>query len=291
MKPAPFDYLAPTSVSEALDLLAERGEDAKILAGGQSLVPLLNFRLAKPATLIDINRLDTLSGVRRTDGVLSIGALTRQRDGAQSDTIQKHVPLLVEAIEYIGHPAIQNRGTIGGSLAHADPAAELPVAALALEAEFQLQRTAGSRAVPAEAFNLGYLTTAMQPDELMVEATFRIPPAGTGWCFTEVARRHGDFALVAVAVLLGVQAGQVSFARVALGGVGPAPLRATAAENALLGQPPSAELFAQVGALAAEGLETEEDLHASADYRRHLASVLVKRALATAQTRVGRQDA
>jgi CO/xanthine dehydrogenase FAD-binding subunit len=286
VKPVAFDYLAPRETSEALALLAAYGTDAKVLAGGQSLVPLMNFRLARPSYLVDINPIDALSGIERCDGYVQIGATTRQRDATIHPLVREQLPILAEAIGYIGHVAIQNRGTVGGSIAHADPAAELPVVALALDAQLHLERKGRKRSVPAEQFFKGFLTTVLEPDELLTAASFCVPPAGTGWCFSEVARRYGDFALVTVAILLYLdQSGRVASARVALGGVGPAPVRARAAEQALIGELPTDDLFRAAAAGVGDDLEPEDDIHASAGYRRHLAGVLVRRALTTARSR------
>ncbi|HYY89615.1 MAG TPA: xanthine dehydrogenase family protein subunit M [Chloroflexota bacterium] len=278
--------MAPRGQAEALDQLATHGWDAKVLAGGQSLVPLMNFRLARPAVLVDINRISELEGVRGSDGRVTIGALTRQRDALRHPLVRQRLPLLADAIAYIGHPAIQNRGTVGGSLAHADPAAELPVVALALDAQLHVASARRKRTIAAADFTLGYLTTALAPDELLTSVSFTVPPVDSGWSFLEVARRHGDFALVAVAAVLGFSgSGRLTWARVALGGVGPVPLRATAAEDLLVGNPVSDRLFEVAADAARQAVEPEDDIHASADYRRHLAGVLVRRALDRASSR------
>ncbi len=287
MKPAPFSLFRPKSVDEALRLLQTHGAEAKVLAGGQSLVPLMNFRLAQPRNLVDLNGVEGLSEIRIDDRSVSLGAIVRQRDVERSASIAERLPILREAIEQVAHPAIRNRGTIGGSLVHADPAAELPLLAVALDATFHLQSVRGKRSVAAGDFYQGYLVTDIATDELLVEVDFRFPPPGVGWCFTEIARRHGDFAVVAVAVLLGLDRdGRVDFARVALGGVGPAPLRMTAAEDVLVGEKPGAELYRRAGDAAAQATEPLTDIHASSGYRRHVAGVLVRRALATAESRV-----
>lgn len=288
MKPAPFDYQAPRSLPGALRALADYGADAKVLAGGQSLVPLMNFRLARPACLVDLNGVDVLAGIEQVDGRVEIGTMTRQRDVEQSEALRRSLPLLAEAVGFIGHPAIRNRGTFGGSLAHADPAAELPVVAVALDAQMILERTGSQRIVPAEQFFVDYLATALEPDEVLTRVILPVPGAGTGWSFLEIARRHGDFALVAVAAQLGLdEVGRVASARIALGGVGPRPVRASSTERALMGEEPGEHLFRAAGVAAAAELEPDEDLHASADYRRHLAEVLVRRALGQALARCG----
>jgi carbon-monoxide dehydrogenase medium subunit len=287
MKPAPFNLLRPRSVDEALALLQAHGDDAKILAGGQSLVPLMNFRLAQPRNLIDLNGVRGLDEIKLSDQTLSLGAMVRQRDVERSPAIAERLPILREAIEQVAHPAIRNRGTVGGSLVHADPSAELPLLAVALDAIFHLRSARARRSVAARDFYQGYLITDIAPDELLVEIDLCLPPPACGWCCTEIARRHGDFALVAVAVLLGRGTdGRVDFARVALGGVGPAPLRATAAEEALSGNRPEAETFQRAAEAAAQEVEPPADIHASSGYRRHLTTVLVRRALAVAAGRI-----
>src|ERR671922_1988978 len=229
MKPAPFSLFRPKSLNEALNLLRSHGDEAKVLAGGQSLVPLMNFRLAQPRWLVDLNAVEGLSEIKIEDRTLTLGTMVRQRDVEQSLAIAERLPILREAIEQVGYPAIRNRGTVGGSLVHADPAAELPLLSVALDAIFQLQSLRGKRSVAARDFYQGYLVTDIAADELLIEISVPLPPPGAGWCFTEVARRHGDFAIVATAILLGLDRDRrVNFARVALGGVGPAPTRETA---------------------------------------------------------------
>ena len=287
MKPAPFNLFRPKSVDEALALLHSHGDDAKVLAGGQSLVPLMNFRLAQPQNLIDLNLVEGLDQIKFDDQTLSLGTMVRQRDVERSASIVERLPILREAIEQVGHPAIRNRGTVGGSLAHADPSAELPLLAVALDATFRLRSAQASRSVAAKDFYHGYLLTDIAPDELLVATDFHMPPADCGWCCTEIARRHGDFAIVAVAVLLDCgQDRTIDFASVAVGGAGPAPLRVTAAEEALVGERLGAEVFRRAGEIAAQAVEPPADIHASSGYRRHLTGVLVRRALATAESRI-----
>jgi len=287
MKPAPFNLFRPKSVDEALALLHSHGDDAKVLAGGQSLVPLMNFRLAQPQNLIDLNLVEGLDQIKFDDQTLSLGAMVRQRDVERSASIVEHLPILREAIEQVGHPAIRNRGTVGGSLAHADPSAELPLLAVALDATFRLRSAQASRSVAAKDFYHGYLLTDIAPDELLVATDFHMPPADCGWCCTEIARRHGDFAIVAVAVLLDCRQDRtIDFARVAVGGAGPAPLRVAAAEEALVGERLGGEVFRRAGEIAAQAVEPPADIHASSGYRRHLTGVLVRRALATAESRI-----
>ncbi|HKA32661.1 MAG TPA: xanthine dehydrogenase family protein subunit M, partial [Candidatus Binatia bacterium] len=287
LKPAPFHLHRPTSVDKALGLLQSYRDEAKVLAGGQSLVPLMNFRLAQPRHLIDVNGVEGLDKIAIDDQILSLGAMVRQRDVERSPAIAERLPILIEAIAQVGHPAIRNRGTVGGSLVHADPAAELPLLAVALDASFHLRSARAGRSIAARDFYRGYLLTDIAPDELLVGVDFRLPPAVSGWCLSEIARRRGDFALVAAAVVLGLDRdGRIAFARLALGGVGPAPLRLEAAEAALLGERPGAELFQRAADIAAQAVDPPSDIHASSNYRRHIAGVLVRRGLGVAERRV-----
>lgn len=287
MKPAPFNLLRPRNVEEALALLQSYRAEAKVLAGGQSLVPLMNFRLAQPHNLIDLNEVVGLNEIKVDERSLTLGAMVRQREVEQSPIIAARLPILREAIAQVAHPAIRNRGTVGGSLVHADPAAELPLLAIALDAIFHLRSARGSRSVAAKDFYQGYLLTDIAPDELLVRIDFRLPPAACGWCCSEITRRHGDFAIVAVAVVLGLGGDRrIAFARVALGGVGPAPLRVEAAEAALLGERPGAEPFRRAADIAAQAVDPPSDIHASSSYRRHVAGVLVRRGLSVAESRV-----
>jgi CO/xanthine dehydrogenase FAD-binding subunit len=283
MKLPPFEYEAPTTVAEAVDLLAEHGDEASVLAGGQSLIPLLALRLARPAVLIDINGIDELSGVSVIDGQVAIGAMTREYVAEASGTVAGTLPLLAAALPLIGHEAIRSRGTIGGSLAHADPAAELPAVARALDAEFVVRGPAGTRVIPAAQWFEGYLTTARRPDELLVEVRF---PAAAGpdmgVSFEEVARRHGDFAIVGLAASLMMSGGVIGEARLAFAGVSDVPVRATAAEDLLAGQTPSAELFDEAARRATEDLDPPGDLHGSPDYRKTVAAAVVRRGLRAA---------
>jgi len=280
MKPPAFRYFAPSTLEEALELRAEHGSDSAVLAGGQSLVPLLNLRLAFPAVVIDLGRVEELSGIRSAAGVLAVGAMTRQREVERSDLVRERAPLVAQAVRQIGHPAIRNRGTIGGSLAHADPAAELPAAAVALGAELVVRSTSGERAIPADGFFRSYLTTALEPDELLVEV--RLPTVTGGSSFHEVARRYGDFALVGAAAVVDVNGGAIRDARLVLMGVGPKPVRATAAEAMLRNLQPSEAAFTEAARHAVAGLEPTSDIHASSDYRRRAAAVLARRALVEA---------
>jgi len=287
VKPARFDYFDPTSLPETLDLLARYGEEGKILAGGQSLLPLLYLRLAQPRYLIDINRVAALSYLRREGDTLVIGALTRQRAVERSPLVQAGWPLVVEAVRQVGHSQIRNRGTFGGSVAHADPAAEIPAVVAALDGVMRVASTQGERTLTADEFFLTYLTTALEPTELLVEVRLPSPPARSGWAFLEVSRRHGDFALAGVACLLALEPDgrHIAAARLAFTGVGGTPLRARAAEAALIGEVASPALFARAGELAQAAAEPDSDVHASAEYRRHLVGVLTRRGLARAHER------
>jgi carbon-monoxide dehydrogenase medium subunit len=287
VKPAPFEYLAPGSREEALEALRRFGSDGKLLAGGQSLVPLLAMRVARPSVIIDLNRIPDLAFVKPSRGGLAIGAMTRQRAAEQDPVIAARAPLLREALRWIGHPQIRNRGTVGGSLAHADPSAELPAVAAILGARFVLASGRGERIVDAESFFTGYLTTTIEPDELLTEVRLPPQPPDAGWAFTEVARRHGDFALVGVAVLLHCgDDRRCAEARLAFIGVGPGPVRVRDAESALVGRRITHAATAEVERIVASALDPEGDIHASADYRRHVAGVLAARAVTQAAGRV-----
>jgi carbon-monoxide dehydrogenase medium subunit len=285
MKPAPFEYYRASTLDDAVALLTKHGSDAKALAGGQSLLPLMKLRLARPAALVDLNRLRELAYVRREDGVLAFGALARLSE-LQSPTVRSLAPMLAAAARHIGHPAIRHRGTICGSLAHADPAAELPVLALTLGAELRVTGSAGERTIAARDFFVGALTTSLRPGEVLREARFPGLAPGVGWSFMELARRHGDYALVSVAIVLRADAnGRVSEARIALGSVADRPVRCDAAERALVGEAGRRVAFEAVAATAAAPLDPPSDVHGSGAYRRRLAAVLVERALAEAWSR------
>ena len=279
MKLPHVDYEAPTEVSEAVELLAEHADEASVLAGGQSLIPLLALRLAHPAVLIDINGIDELSGVSAARGWVAVGAMTREYMAETSETLADTVPLLTAALPLIGHEAIRSRGTVGGSLAHADPAAELPAVARALDAEFVVRGPGGERVIPAAEWFEGYLTTSRGPDELLTEVRFPAAGPGTGVSFQEVARRHGDFAMVGLATSVTLSDGVISDARLAFAGVSDVPSRATAAEELLAGQRPSAELFDEAARRAAADIDPPADLHGSAEYRKKVAAALVRRGL------------
>jgi len=282
MKLPHFDYEAPKTVSEAVELLAEHLDEASVLAGGQSLIPLLAMRLAYPAVLIDINGIAELSGVSAANGWVTIGAMTREYVAEDSETVAGTVPLLAAALPLIGHEAIRSRGTIGGSLAHADPAAELPAVARALDAEFVVRGQSGERVVPAAEWFEGFLTTSRRPDELLVEVRFPAAERGTGISFQEVARRHGDFAIVGLAASLTLSGGAISDARLAFSGVSDVPVRAVGAEDLLVGEGPSPELFDEAARRATDDIDPPADLHGSSDYRRKVAGALARRGLRAA---------
>ena len=284
MKPASFEYHDPTTLSEVTALLGGLGEDARVLAGGQSLVPLMNFRLARPAHLVDLNRVAELEFLSVEGGELRIGAMTRQRALERSGEVAAGWPLLREATGYIGHVQIRNRGTVGGSLAHAFPSAELPVAMVTLDAALVLQGEGGERTVAAEDFVLGTMTTVLEPGELLREVRVPAVAAGSGASFQEVSRRYGDFALAGAAVLLTLDPdGVVTGARLTL--TGPAPIRALAAEAALLGERPSEALFREAARRAVAGIEQDSDMHATAEYRLRACETLARRALTEAADR------
>ena len=292
MKPAPFQYHAPRSLSDALSLLAEHGYDAKPLAGGQSLVPTMNFRLAQPGILIDLNSIPELAYIRlASDGSLHIGAMTRHSTVELDPLVAQHAPLLHETMPHIAHRQIRNRGTIGGSLAHADPSAELPSVMVALDARFRLQSRTDERFVAAADFYQGLFTTDLAPEELLVEIAIPPMPARSGYAFDEVARRPGDYAMVGVAAVVTLDAvGRCADAKLVYLSVGEGPTPAMQAVAALLGQPPSPELIALAANIAADNdIDPVADIHASAAYRRQLAKVLARRTLTRAFERASGQ--
>ena len=289
MKASAFEYVRVSSVDEAVAQLAELGDEAKILAGGQSLVPLLNLRLANPAYIVDINRIGELNFITNGSGV-RVGALARHREVERSELVARANPLLAAAVKLIGHAAIRNRGTIGGSVAHADPAAELPAILVALDGEIEARSSRGARTIAAADFFEGFLTTTLEPDELLTEVRFPGLPAGGGWSIQEFSRRSGDFGVVTVAVTLAAGGnGTISQARVAFGGVAGTAVRAPSAEAALAGQTPSAELWKAAGQEAAAVLDPPGDLHSTPEHRRHLAAVLTERALVEAYGHLGQE--
>jgi carbon-monoxide dehydrogenase medium subunit len=288
MKPAPFDYYSPASIDEALSHLSEHGYDAKLIAGGQSLIPMMNFRLAEPSILIDLNRIDALAYIEPNgkDG-LRIGAMTRHHALETDPQIAKHAPLLYEVIPLIASPQIRSRGTIGGSLAHADPSAELATLSVALDAEFLLRTKEKTRTVPARDFFVGMFTTLLEPDEMLVEITFPPMTPSTGWSMKEIARRAHDFALVGVAALVSLSDGDTcEGARLVFMSVGDGPVEAPLACEMLAGHQLSTKIFeAAAEKASSEEIDPGGDIHASADFRRHLARVLTVRALEEAFSR------
>jgi carbon-monoxide dehydrogenase medium subunit len=306
VKPASFEYHAPDSVEEALALLREHGWDAKALAGGQSLIPAMNFRLARPAVLVDLNRIEELAFVRPAGdevgdggqggeeraaggpvaGGVGIGAMTRQRVVERSELVAERAPLLTEMMPHIAHPQIRNRGTFGGSAVHADPASEIPAALLALDANCRIRGPDGERWVRAEEFFLGLFGTILEPDELLIEIALAGPRPRTGCAFREIARRQGDYALAGLATKLTLDVdGRIQEARLVYLGVGGAPALATSAAGALIGEKPAATVMEDAARTAAGELESMEDMHASAAYRSRLVEVLTREALAVAAER------
>ncbi len=286
MKPPPFDYCAATQIEEAISLLNEYGEAAKILAGGQSLVPLLNFRLVQPQVLVDINRIEGLSYIVESEGGVRIGALTRHRALETSSLVKANCPVLSFAARFIGHLAIRNRGTFGGSLAHADPAAELPVVMTALGGRILVRSMQGDRTLAPEDFFIDFLTTALQPAEMLIEAWTPNLPARTGWGFQELALQHGAFAIVAVAALITLDhQGRCTNARIALGNVAPTPVRARDAEDLLTGTKPNKEMLAEAARLATKVTQPTSHIHASAEYKKAMTEVFAHRALRDAYAR------
>jgi carbon-monoxide dehydrogenase medium subunit len=292
MKPAPFEYYAPTTTEEALALLAQHGYDAKLLAGGQSLIPTMNFRLAQPSVLVDLNRIPELFYIKpdKNGGVL-VGAMTRESQVEHDPLIAERAPLVHETMPHIAHPQIRSRGTFGGCMAHADPAAELPAVSVALGARFRVRSRSGERWVPVDEFFIGFFTTTLQPDELLVEVSLPPMPPNrrSGWSFQEVARRHGDYALVGVATLVTLDdKDQCEQARLVFLSVGDGPVEAHQAAEALRGQVPTPEAIrAAAEAAASIDVDPSSDIHATADYRRHLVKVLARRSLERALERAG----
>jgi CO/xanthine dehydrogenase FAD-binding subunit len=285
LKPAEFEYHRPRKIDDALSLLREFGQESKILAGGQSLMPLMNFRLAQPAHLVDINFIDGLDYIKSENGSIKIGCLVRQSRLLNDALIKQRCPLLAEALAQVGYEQTRNRGTLCGSLAHADPAAELPAVLLALDGVLTVRNANTTRRITARDFFLFYLTTALTSDEIILEASIPEMPARAGSAFVEFARRFGDFAIVGVGALLESKSDRISDARMALIGVGDKPWRERAVEEKLLGEKGSAELFAKIASDVAARIEPGSDIHASDSYRRSLAKVLTKRALTEAWRR------
>ena len=289
MKPAPFEYAAPETLQEVVSLLEENEGDAKVLSGGQSLMPLLNMRLARPEVLVDLARVPGLDYVCEEDGALAIGGMTRQRTVELSPLVAERYPLVLQATLNVAHPQNRNQGTFGGSLAHADPSAEYPALALAMGAQLKAVGPDGERIIDAEDFFVTYLTTDLDPTEVLTEVRLPALPEGAAWSFTELARRHGDFALAGVASFFSRGAdGKCATARIVLFGVGATPVRAAKAERELVGQVPSESVFESVRKAVLDDVEEpQSDVHASAEQRRALAGVLTKRGLVDAARRAG----
>ena len=284
MKPASFDYHDPATLEDALDLMSRYGDQARPLAGGQSLVPLMNFRLLRPAHIIDLNGVNELDYLKVENGTLRIGATTRQRALERSAEVAQQWPLLRDATAFIGHIQIRNRGTVGGSLAHAFPSAELPVAMVTLDASMLIRAQTCQRIVRAEDFFLSYMTTALEAKELLTEIEIPALPANSGWSYQEVSRRHGDFALAGAASVIALDAnGHIKHARLTL--TGATPSRSSEAEQMLLGEKPTEALFKNAAARANENLDQDSDIHASAAYRRSACETMARRALAQAAAR------
>ncbi|HEX9126996.1 MAG TPA: FAD binding domain-containing protein [Methylomirabilota bacterium] len=287
MKPPPFEYVAASSAADVVEALRRYGDNAKVLAGGQSLIPMLALRLARPSALIDINGCSDLDGLAESGGTLTIGALVRQR--ALEKWSAARSPLFAEALGWVAHAPIRNRGTVVGNLVHADPASELPALLLCLDGAVMARRKGGERVIPADKLYLAPLTTSLESDEVATAARFTLPPEGAGWGFAEVARRHGDFALVGSAAVLALDgAGAVSHARLGFFGVGGTPVRSASGEAALLGQQPTAARVEEAAKAAAAALSPDGDIHASAGYRKTVAATLAERVLTVALSRCRR---
>lgn len=290
MKPAPFEWYRADSAAEAVALLAEHGESAKPLAGGQSLIPAMNFRLARPAVLVDLNRATDLAGIETTNGGgVRIGAMTRQQAIERSEIISTRVPLLAEAMPWVAHVQIRTRGTVGGSVAHADPAAELPAVFTALGARYLLRSRAGERWVDAESFAAGLFATELQNGELLTRIEVPPPQQGTGVSFIEMARRHGDFALAGAACSITLDAsGTCAAARVALFGIGDGPVLSASVARTLIGAVPDDKVIREASESVKTEVDPPSDIHATAAYRKHLSVVLTRRALIRAAERATR---
>ncbi|BDB30278.1 MULTISPECIES: FAD binding domain-containing protein [Cupriavidus] len=285
MKPTSFEYRRPGTLDDALRLLAQSGPDAKVIAGGQSLVPMMNFRMARPDVLIDINGVSELDYHRRDGDILRIGALMRHADLKDSALVQECCPLMSEAYHYVAHGTVRNRGTLCGNLCHADPASEMPAVMLSVGATMVVRGIGGERRIAAEDFFQGIYATALEPNEILVEVQIPVPASRRGYAFEEVSARQGDFAMTLVAALLDIRGGRIEEASVAYAGVSDRARRLPAVEQALTGQSPSTELFDRVAALASEGFDLIEDIHADRQYRHDLIRTLTARALARAAER------
>ncbi|WP_035297305.1 FAD binding domain-containing protein [Brevibacillus thermoruber] len=286
MKPASFNYYRPSTLEETLQILQDYGDEGKLIAGGQSLIPILNMRLSSLEHVIDINGLRELDFIRLEKGILKIGGLCRQRSLEKSPTVKEVAPLLSEAVPFIGHVQTRNRGTVGGSLVHADPTAEIPLSLLALDATAIIQSAEETREVPVQDFFITYLTTDIAPTEMLTEIQIPVDALPKGYAFVEFSRRHGDFALVAAACLLDTdEDGTITAGRLAIGGVDAVPMIAQEAMDVLLGEKLTDALLEEAGQIAAENTDPEGDLHASREYRLHLAKVFTKRAIRNAYER------
>jgi carbon-monoxide dehydrogenase medium subunit len=285
MKPAAFDYVAPNSLEAAVQALAAANGDGKVMAGGQSLMPLLNFRMARPSTVVDLMHIPGMSFIECRDDAVAIGALTRHADLEFSDIIATKLPVMAAAMPHIAHLAIRNRGTIGGSLSHADPAAELPMLAVFYGATIRVQGPRGRRDIAAEEFFVSALTNCLEPEEIVFEIDFPVLPSHSGWAFEEVARRFGDFALACIAVSIESLDGRIADARVAVMGVADVPMRLHEAENALRGAQGGPETAAKFAEVVRSCLSPADDIHASAEYRKNLIGALAERAFMTAWAR------
>jgi CO/xanthine dehydrogenase FAD-binding subunit len=285
MKPAAFDYVAPTSLEAAVAALAAANGDGKVLAGGQSLMPLLNFRMARPAIIIDLMHIPGMSFIELRGDTVAIGAMTRHADLEFSELVAAKLPVMAAAMRHVAHLAIRNKGTIGGSLSHADPAAELPMLAVFYGATIKVQGPEGCRDIPAEDFFISALTNCLDAEEIVFEIEFPVLTSHAGWAFEEVARRFGDFALACIAVSLECRDGRIADARVAVMGVAETPLRLRNAEDALRGAPGGPETAATFASVVRGCLSPTDDIHVSAEYRKHLIGALAEKALMTAWTR------
>jgi len=287
MKPAPFEYYAPDSIEQAVDLFSQHSGDAKLLAGGQSLVPAMNFRVAQPGVLIDLNRVSELSYIREEGNVIRVGSMARERHLEFDSSVEKRTPLLHEAVPFIAHPQIRNRGTIGGSIVHSDPAAELPVLMLALNARLKARNQAGERWIDAQDFFVGMFTTALEADEILVEIELPFMPSHTGWSFMEVAPRAGDYAMMGVAALVTVdESGKCIRAKLVYLNAGEGPIDAKEAAKKLQGESLNDTLMEEAAVTASEKeINPFGNMHASADFQRHLAKVLTKKTLRVALQR------
>ena len=279
MKPAPFDYVAPTTIEEACQILADAGGGATVMAGGQTLMPLLNLRMSQPFIILDINKIDALKGVSRKDGATRVGPMTRQAEALADPTLARHVPAMVRALGHVGHYQTRNRGTVGGSVALGEPAAEMPATAVALGATIEVRSTRGTRTVPADEFYLGPYMTTLEPDELVTAIDYPDWPDGHIVLFREVAQRTGDFALVGMVGAVVVESGTISRAGIAWFGMGPTPIKARQAEAALVGQSLASIDPQAIAELAVADTAPFDDHHASAEYRRTVGKRIFARTL------------